>query len=251
MSVFSNCGVNKTNDISVVAESVINEGYNIESLEEGVFKYTASMIPVAMRETSMGTKYIVEYDMLKKLACCESYDAIDAFRAVCEENDIDSDDAYVLMNDPDTVVGEAYDAYNGTDDAEDSALYESVVVELNSDIKDFNEAGINMLKTDYFMEGEMAIPNIKIFFRSLGDQWRLTEKSLKRSIEKAISNCKTRADYLYTQRTIKMNRDNFDMFKEDKWYDEKIAECQKFLDANPAKTEEEKKAARAAKKAQK
>ena len=255
MSIFNGVSGSTTN-ISALAESVIQESESMEWLEEGVFKYTASMVPVAMRETTEGNKYIVEYDMVKKLAAHTESTVLEAFTSICEENCISESDTYVLFQDPDMVIGEAYDSFNGTDDAEDSALYESKIFGLNDDIMSLKEANINMLKTDYLTESEAAFPNAKVFWRSIGNGFRLTEAGLKKSVQKALDNyCKTRADYVFMRRHIILSREGsggdsmgFDRFKEDKWYDEKIAQCQKFIDANPAKTEAEKKAEKQANK---
>jgi hypothetical protein len=161
MSVFSNYGINKTNDISVVAESVIDTINSIETLEEGVFTYTASMVPVAMRETSMGTKYIMEYDMLKKLECDQHLSITEAFEAVCEENDIDKDDAYVLIDDPERRVNAALASYDGTEDINDSVEFESSLINFNNDIEELSEAGAEMLYVNSYLEFGSVNPAIK------------------------------------------------------------------------------------------
>ena len=102
MSIFSTC--NDVMNINGILESTIDMCNSIESLEEGVFKYTPSMIPVAARKTAEGTKYIVEFDMLRKLANDLNTPIVESFEMICNENDIDSNDMYVYVSESTTNV---------------------------------------------------------------------------------------------------------------------------------------------------
>ena len=200
MSVFSNCGVNKTNDISVVAESAIDTINSIESLEEGVFKYTASMIPVAMRETSMGTKYIVEYDMLKKLECDQNLSITEAYEAVCEENDIDKDDAYVLIDDPERRVNAALASYDGTEDIADSVEFESSLINFNNDIAELSESGAEILYVNSYLEFGFVNPEIKKEYKEGATD---DDKTAMKLLTKLFNKCETAADYKYLAKMAK------------------------------------------------
>lgn len=136
MSIFSTC--NDVMNINGILESTIDMCNSIESLEEGVFKYTPSMIPVAARETSEGTKYIVEFDMLRKLANNNNTTIVDSFESICSENSIDENDTYVYVSES-TINSIA-----------DSALSESCtgnLISINYEINSLMESGINILTT--------------------------------------------------------------------------------------------------------
>lgn len=134
MSIFSTC--NDVMNISGILESTIDTCNSIESLEEGVFKYTPSMIPVAARETSEGTKYLVEFDMLRKLSNDLNTPIVESFETVCNENDIDSNDMYVY-------VSEA--SINSVCDAIISESCTGNVMSINYEINTLMENNINIL----------------------------------------------------------------------------------------------------------
>lgn len=133
MSIFA-----KVNDsVGSVLESVVENCNTIETLEEGVFNYKPSMIPVAARETGEGTKYIVEFDMLQKLAGYENSSITEAFEAVCMENCIDAEDVYVFVSEGTcNLISESYvnDMSTGT------------IMSINYDMKQLTESGVNMLR---------------------------------------------------------------------------------------------------------
>lgn len=124
MSIFSTCkGLNESTD-----------AYDsLDTLEEGVFKYTASMIPVAARNTTEGTKYLVEFDMLQKLASHNNEGIVEAYNSVVEENSIDSDDLYVFVSE------------NTMDLISESTSKASYI---NYQINDLSDNGVNILKCD-------------------------------------------------------------------------------------------------------
>lgn len=62
------------------------------------------MIPVCSRETDFGTKYIIEFDMLRKLSNSSSIDICEAYEAVCNENSISTDDTYVFVSESTTNI---------------------------------------------------------------------------------------------------------------------------------------------------
>ena len=135
MSIFA-----KVNDsVGSVLESVVENCNTIETLEEGVFNYKPSMIPVAARETGEGTKYIVEFDMLQKLAGYENSSITEAFEAVCMENCIDAEDVYVFVSEGTcNLISESYvnDYDTGT------------IMSIDNGIKSLAEAGVNMLMAE-------------------------------------------------------------------------------------------------------
>ena len=153
MSVFSNCLKSNRS----ITESAIDTINGIESLEEGVFKYTASMVPVAMRETSMGTKYIMEYDMLGKLASGQSMTIVEAYESVCQENGFNSDDAYVLVNGDETD-----DIKNAV--TQESAYLEAKVEDTLSGINSLIAENVNILTaSSNYLAIEESVGKYKFF----------------------------------------------------------------------------------------
>ena len=55
------------------------------------------MIPLVQKATQEGTKYIVEFDMLNKLAKDQTQDVYSAFISVCEANIVEANDVYVYL----------------------------------------------------------------------------------------------------------------------------------------------------------
>jgi hypothetical protein len=153
MPVFSNCLKSSRS----IIESAIDTINSIETLEEGVFTYTASMVPVAMRETSMGTKYIMEYDMLGKLASGQSMTIVEAYEAVCQENGFNSDDAYVLVNGDETD-----DIKNAV--TQESAYLEAKVEDTLSGINSLIAENVNILtSSSNYLAIEEAVGKYKFF----------------------------------------------------------------------------------------
>lgn len=84
-------------DTDGIAAAIAKEFEQIEPLEKDVFEYNAPMIPIIQKPTQEGTKYVVEFDMLNKLAKDQNVDVCEAFDMVCTENTIDKDDLYVYL----------------------------------------------------------------------------------------------------------------------------------------------------------
>lgn len=84
-------------DTDGIAAAIAKEFEQIEPLEKDVFEYNAPMIPIIQKPTQEGTKYVVEFDMLNKLAKDQNVDVCEAFDMVCSENTIDKDDLYVYL----------------------------------------------------------------------------------------------------------------------------------------------------------
>lgn len=84
-------------DTDGIAAAIAKEFEQIEPLEKDVFEYNAPMIPIIQKPTQEGTKYVVEFDMLNKLAKDQNVDVCEAFDMVCAENAIDKDDLFVYL----------------------------------------------------------------------------------------------------------------------------------------------------------
>lgn len=84
-------------DTDGIASAIAKEFEQIETLEKDVFEYNAPMIPIIQKPTQEGTKYVVEFDMLNKLAKDQNVDVCEAFDMVCAENAIDKDDLFVYF----------------------------------------------------------------------------------------------------------------------------------------------------------
>lgn len=80
-----------------IATAIAKEFKQIEELEKDVFEYRAPMIPLVQKATQEGTKYIVEFDMLNKLAKDQKQDVYSAFTSVCEANNVEANDVYVYL----------------------------------------------------------------------------------------------------------------------------------------------------------
>ena len=146
MSIFSTCNQNRNS----LMEST--EVYNsLDTLEEGVFKYTPSMVPVAARNTAEGTKYLVEFDMLQKLAAYNNMGIVEAYESVVEENSIDTDDVYVYVGE--NTTNSLMESYIGD--------YESgIAASINYQINRLSENGINILKSETPLQ---EIAKLKLF----------------------------------------------------------------------------------------
>ena len=130
MSIFSTCkSLNKAN----ILESAANTYDSIETLEEGVLKYTPSMLPVHARNTAEGTKYLVEFDILQKL----QKPIVEAFEDVCEENDISEDDTYVAVPNNESAIEDVY--------VSESSYLKQEISSTTDDINSLMEAGVNVL----------------------------------------------------------------------------------------------------------
>ena len=260
MSIFSSCGIlSESSDISSIVESASMSYQQIEPLEEGVFKYTPSMIPVLAKNTAEGTKYLVEFDMLQKLAECNDITVHEAFESVCLENGIDEDDSYVLMDDPEEDLEEKCCA-ESVADVDTSIDIERRITNTYNDINSLQENGVNILLTEKFIIGSSVNPEIKSKWKENKD---LDLNSQFKLINDLYKSCDTIADYKFIRNKLNsfinhddlvedsiMNKAKNLLEKCDKKIDElkeekhanKIAAKEYRRDALKAKREEKKKA---------
>lgn len=144
MSIFNSCvpigggGVN-----GALLESTLNNCNKIESLEEGVFKYTPAMIPILTKETDQGSKYIVEFDMIRKLSNSINKSAYESFEAICESNQISEADTYVFVSE--STMNTIFESYSN--DIETGTL-----MSINNAIKELQESGVNLLKDESLLQ---------------------------------------------------------------------------------------------------
>lgn len=125
-------------DTDGIASAIKKEFSQIEELEKDVFEYNAPMIPIIQKPTTEGAKYVVEFDMLNKLAKDQKVDVCEAFNMVCLENGIDKDDLFIyLRGSIAKCVTEAVTLKN----------VENVRKALNT-IRDLKENGINLLREE-------------------------------------------------------------------------------------------------------
>lgn len=165
MSIFSTCkSLNEAN----ILESAVSTYDSMESLEEGVLKYTPSMIPVCARDTADGTKYLVEFDMLQKL----QKPIVEAFEDVCEFNNIDADDTYVAVPNNESVIDDVY--------VSESSYLKSCIANDTNDINSLIESGVNVLS--YEPLNEFGVN------KELKDTWKrrgegMTQADRERSLD--------------------------------------------------------------------
>lgn len=211
MSIFSSCGIlSGSSDISSITESASEIYGEIESLEEGVFKYTPSMIPVLAKNTAEGTKYLVEFDMLQKLAACNDTTLYEAFQSVCEENGIAEDDAFVMAEDPEEDLEEKCCA-EAVADVDTSMAIENRIANKYNDIASLKENCVNILSTDQFLTEASVNPELKKMWKDVkrsDDDFKGQFKVIKDIYNKSESV----SDYKYTSKLINIykNLDNID-----------------------------------------
>lgn len=200
MSIFSTC--KNLNEASIL-ESAVSTYDSIESLEEGVLRYTPSMVPVHARNTAEGTKYLVEFDMLQKL----QKPIVEAFEDVCEENDISEDDAYVAVPNNESAIEDVYvsessylkqEIFNTTDDI--NSLMEAGVNVLS--YEPLNEFGVSKeLKDTWKRRGEGATQADRE--RSLNDP-NYTDKISRKLINTLFEKAKSIADFKFVKSKTKL-----------------------------------------------
>lgn len=245
-TVFGSCrAFNESNDTIQLCESVVELSCGIETLEEGVFHYTPSMIPVQAFNTKVGKKYIVEADMIEKLAMHENTDITDAFSAVCDENGLMESDVYVLMANPTYAIDEAVDAIIGADDDDDNILmYEEMILAACEKAKAFSEAGVNVIYDPLCEDYTLVTPSLRTAIKTISfrDISVSHNKDLyKKNIEKAIDSCRTYEDYVFVKRRLQREKSFFqkkypdeesgygDYSDVQKYLDTKIEYCQKMM----------------------
>lgn len=243
-TVFGSCrSINESNSTIQLCESVVEMSCGIETLEEGVFHYTPSMVPVQAFNTGEGKKYIVEGDMIEKLASYEDMSIAEAFSAVCDENGLMESDVYVLASDPTYAMDEATDAILGADDDDDITMYENTLVTVAESAKAYSDAGINVLYRPLCEELTSVTPSIKTFLRVCkANYWMTNKADFKKNVESAISSCSTYEDYTWVKRYLqrvknvitKKHPDEESGFSDgyselNKYLDSKIDQCQKLM----------------------
>lgn len=210
MSIFSSCGIlSESSDISSITESASEIYGDIESLEEGVFKYTPSMIPVLAKKTAEGTKYLVEFDMLQKLAACDDVTLYEAFQLVCEENNIAEDDAYVVAEDPEEDLDEKEYAEPAAD-VDTSIAIENKIINTYNDINCLKENYVNILSTDQFLTEASVNPELKKMWK---DNKNTEDMKTQFKVIKDIYNkADNVADYKYAFKLVDIFIDATDGF---------------------------------------
>lgn len=169
MSIFKDSGINsvyESSDIVSIAESASETYKTIEVLEEGVMNYTPSMVPVHARKTGSGVKYIVEMDMLQKLSCYSGMSISEAYTAVCEENNVNPDDTYVVMDDPEDSLEQKVSASIAAD-AEDSIAIDNQIQNEYADIRELEESGVNIIVNEGFIANMKANPELKKMWKDM------------------------------------------------------------------------------------
>lgn len=84
-------------------QTLMEEVNYLEESQEDI-KYDEEMIPVIMQETTFGSRYVVEYDMLYKLMESYNIDAMEALERLCEHNEIEIGDTYVMIESADYIL---------------------------------------------------------------------------------------------------------------------------------------------------
>ena len=205
MSIFSSCVIlSESSNINTITESASEIYGEIESLEEGVFKYTPSMIPVLAKKTAEGTKYLVEFDMLQKLAACDDTTLYEAFQAVCEENGIAEDDAYVMAEDPEEDLEEKCCA-EAVADVETSMAIENKIANKYNDINSLKENCVNILSTDQFLTEASVNPELKKMWKSYKGSPEEDCKTHFKTLKNIYNACESIGDYKYVVKLL----DNF------------------------------------------
>lgn len=78
-------------------EDLEDDYEDIEEIEDDI-EYTEEMVNVICQETSLGNRYVIEYDNLVKLMETKNIDnAKKAMEMVCEHNSISIADTYLLL----------------------------------------------------------------------------------------------------------------------------------------------------------
>lgn len=225
MSIFSTCN---SLESSSILESVMDNSSNIETLEEGVLNYTASMIPILAKNTSEGTKYLVEYAMLKRLTT--DMGIVEAFESICDENGISESDLYVVSENMYDRISEACDAIIGSDSFSDIVTYESSMNEDAINISALTEANVNILFE--------ASGDIKAYYRSVFNQIKLELGEMftpsnfpkfKSKVEALIAKASHYEDYKGILFELRVWRPKYDAGSREggfkgiiEWFDEKI-----------------------------
>lgn len=232
---------------SSVVESALSAYENIESLEEGVLQYKTSMVPVHARNTTEGTKYLVEYDMLKRL---DDFDVDNAFYQVCDENGISYDDTYVVIPDNSGMIEDIK--------ISESVYLKSRINDIVNDIRILSEANINTLTLQVVQELGFVSKEVKNVWKKRGEgltaedrersmsDANFTIKLSKNLASKLFDASRTVADYKFTKSKISamLNQDLKPLKASSstiEWFENKIQACDdKIAELKPNKNKEDK-----------
>lgn len=204
MSVFKDSGlksVYESSDVVSIMESASETYKGIEVLEEGVMNYTPSMVPVHARRTSVGVKYIIEMDMLQKLSCYSGMGILEAFEAVCEENDVSRDDAFVVMDDPEESLDQKCCASIAAEPEEAISIDNEIQNEY-ADIRELKEAGINIIINEGFVANMKANPELKKMWKDCKSSSASdddSEKAQAKCVKSMYSKAESIEDYKFVR----------------------------------------------------
>lgn len=222
MSIFSTCkSLNEAN----ILESAANTYDSIETLEEGVLKYTPSMVPVHARNTAEGTKYLVEFDMLQKL----QKSIVEAFEDVCEENNISEDDTYVAVPNNESAIEDVY--------VSESSYLKQEISSTTDDINSLMEAGVNVLS--YEPLNEFGInKDLKAAWKNRGEgmtqadrersltDGKWVDKGSRVLVKDLFGKANSIADFKFVKSKTKAIIGDINYFKLDtSFYDDIISKC--------------------------
>lgn len=111
----------------------------LDSIEDDI-EYTEEMVNVIMQESSyFGVRYLVELDNLTKLMESTGMDAKEALDAVCEHNNINAGDTYLLIESAESILEAVKKLSKG--DLKSKAEINSTV----KTIQDLKDKGIKVL----------------------------------------------------------------------------------------------------------
>lgn len=102
--------------------------------------YTEEMIPVLMQESTFGNRYIVELDMLNKLMESYDIDAKEALERLCEHNEIEIADTYVMIESAEAIQ-ESLKQFKKSSDVKSKEDLKNAT----KSIKDLQDKGIKLL----------------------------------------------------------------------------------------------------------
>lgn len=82
--------------------------------DDEVFYYKPEMVPVRLNESVEGKKYIMEFDNIYKLMKSTNTGIVESMKSVCEENNIDYNDAYLLIESKNSIKNKMKNASKDT-----------------------------------------------------------------------------------------------------------------------------------------
>ncbi len=111
----------------------------LPELEEDLL-YTEEMVNVLLQETSFGNRYLVEIENLVKLMESSNIDIKTALEKVCEHNEINIGDTYVVIESAETIL-ESLKQFS----RESSLKSKSDIKDTVKTIQDLKDKGIKLL----------------------------------------------------------------------------------------------------------